>query len=75
MCQSVALRMALLLAAKEGNVEQLQKLIPGAKNIEAKDANGLTALHWAAFRGHEAAVNLLAEEGADLHSQVLALRT
>jgi ankyrin repeat domain-containing protein 50 len=34
--------------------------------VDAKDEDGWTALHWAAIRGHEAVVQLLLENKADL---------
>lgn len=39
-------------------------LLENGANIDAGDANGNTALHWAAFKGNETCVRLLLKRGA-----------
>lgn len=58
-------------AAKSGNVEKLQVLFKAdRKVIHARDTDGSTALHCAAWKGHRAIVDFLLRAGAalDLHS-------
>ncbi|KAL8993426.1 MAG: hypothetical protein Q9169_006358 [Polycauliona sp. 2 TL-2023] len=55
---------ALHLAASQGYVEILDLLLPNLE-IDAKDGYGATALYRAAEGGHEAAVRLLLDKGAN----------
>ena len=48
----------------EMDMEELLSWSPTCVDIRAQDLRGRTALHWAAFRGHEAIVRLLLERGA-----------
>ncbi|XP_047100835.1 poly [ADP-ribose] polymerase tankyrase-like [Schistocerca piceifrons] len=42
----------LIAAAKEGSVSKVRTLLAMGADVEAKDENKLTALHWAAVMGH-----------------------
>jgi ankyrin repeat protein len=56
-------------AAKRGDVAALNSLLQSdATLIEARDADGSTALHCATWKGHEAAVAWLLSAGADVHA-------
>ena len=48
----------------ETDMEELASWSPRCVDIRARDLRGRTALHWAAFHGHEAIVRLLLESGA-----------
>ncbi|KID93405.1 ankyrin repeat protein, partial [Metarhizium majus ARSEF 297] len=52
----------LHLAAMNGNIETVQILIRAGAALDIQDASGTTALHWAAFKGHEAIVEYLYED-------------
>jgi hypothetical protein len=56
----------LVKAALGGNEKAVRMLLDDGVDIDAGDADGQTALHWAASNGHEAVVRLLLEKGADL---------
>jgi ankyrin repeat protein len=43
--------------------------------INLSDALGTTALHWAAYRGHDAIVHTLCEHGARINAISVALQT
>ncbi|KJK92519.1 hypothetical protein H633G_03561 [Metarhizium anisopliae BRIP 53284] len=52
----------LHLAAMNGNIETVQILIRAGAALDIQDGSGTTALHWAAFKGHEAIVEYLYED-------------
>jgi hypothetical protein len=52
-------------AAKTGNVAQLKRWMSRDIDLEARDADGRTALWWAARRGQTAAVQFLLQRGAN----------
>ncbi|KHO10746.1 hypothetical protein MAA_11655 [Metarhizium robertsii ARSEF 23] len=52
----------LHLAAMNGSIETVQLLIRAGAALDIQDASGNTALHWAAFKGHEAIVKYLYED-------------
>ncbi|XP_047100896.1 60 kDa lysophospholipase-like [Schistocerca piceifrons] len=59
----------LIEASKEGVVEELRALLAAGANVEARDEDMWTALHWAAVRGHEDVVRCLVEGGADVETR------
>jgi ankyrin repeat protein len=52
-------------AAAQGHLESLRKLIGERANLNARDGNGRTPLHVAAFQGRGTAARVLIEAGAD----------
>lgn len=56
----------LLLALKKGNVEIAKKLLQHPRiDVNAKDARGLSALHWACMLRQNDLIKLLLDKGAD----------
>ncbi|KAK4790158.1 hypothetical protein SAY86_017462 [Trapa natans] len=55
--------------AREGEVANLAKCIDGGVNINVKDSEGRTSLHWAVDRGHFDVVELLISKGADVNAK------
>ncbi|XP_055671132.1 ankyrin repeat and death domain-containing protein 1A isoform X2 [Falco peregrinus] len=60
---------ALHLAAKNGHLSVLQKIVDIGVDLDGKNLEGLTALHLAAEGGHSDCVKLLLETGADVNAQ------
>ena len=56
-------------AAEEGDVALQEILKNSATNIDVKDGNGLTALHWAARYGLVQAAQLLISSNASVHAK------
>ena len=55
-------------AAKSGDVEKLRILLDADANlIHTRDTDGSTALHCAAWKGHQATVTFLLSAGADVN--------
>jgi ankyrin repeat protein len=60
----------LIEAAKQGALEEVRAIISGHPElINNKDDSGATALHFAAFGGHSAVVELLVQQGADINTR------
>ncbi|MBC7919272.1 MAG: ankyrin repeat domain-containing protein [Rhodoferax sp.] len=55
----------LLQAAQQGNVQWVVALLNEGASLQARDAQGRTALIWAAIGGHSTLVKRLLELGAD----------
>ena len=53
----------------EGLISCALRLLEHKADVDAKDKNGETALHWAARNGHEAAVRLLLDHKADVDAK------
>ncbi|PNH03306.1 Ankyrin-3 [Tetrabaena socialis] len=70
MVRKAASEWALLAAAKQGILQDVQRLLshPTA-NPNVKSANGWTALHWASATGHKAVVEFLLRAGADVEAK------
>ena len=65
----------ILNAAKEGDVA-LQKILKNsANNIDVKDSDGWTALHYAAYDGHLQAAQLLISSNANVHEKTNSEKT
>ena len=57
-------------AVDSGDTERVRFLIEANPELlEARDADGATALHHAAFNAHRPMVNLLCESGAELNAR------
>ena len=58
-------------APEEGNIEAVKKHLTAGTDVSAKESGlGTAPLHRAAFRGHEAIVELLIAEGADVNAKI-----
>ena len=55
-----------MTAASYGHLDICRLLIDKGAQVEAKDRNGWTPLHWAAHQGHVETVRLLCDRGADV---------
>jgi ankyrin repeat protein len=59
----------IIKAAKSGVVGKVKMLLENDSGlIQARDADGSTALHCAAWKGHQSIVALLLREGADVNA-------
>ena len=59
---------ALLDAAEKGNIEAVKKTLADGADVNAKDDNGWTPLHWAALSGHKEVSEYLITMGADVNA-------
>jgi hypothetical protein len=53
----------------EGHEAVVQLLLDNGANIDVKDNNGETALHWVCGAGREAVARLLLDKGADISAK------
>lgn len=51
------------------DAEVIRALIQNTPNIDSTDDNGYTALHWAAYNGHEDMARQLIDSGANLYAR------
>ena len=56
----------LIEAAQNGQAEEVQALLEGGADVDAKDEAGMTALMWAALGGNTDTVKVLLDAGADV---------
>lgn len=67
---AVAADALLLTAAAEGDADEVARLVQfDSANVDTRDANGATALHFASRRGDQRLLALLAALGADLDAR------
>ncbi len=60
----------LIKAAEQGSLEDVCAIVSSHPEfINNKDQSGATALHYAAFGGHRAVVQLLVQHGADINGR------
>ena len=64
----IASYVGLHLAAHEGRVEEINRLIAGGADLNVRDGAGRTPAHVAAFASHDNAVTALANGGADMNA-------
>ena len=65
---SSALGGPLYDAAKEGDIDEVKRLIAKGANVNAKDKRGFTALFPATLRGHKTVVQLLIANGTNVNA-------
>lgn len=56
-------------AADAGDLGELRRLLDGGADIDEKDNDGWTALHWVANQGHTACARFLLDSGADIDAE------
>ena len=61
-------RPPLVDAAKSGNRDALRALLQKAANVDAAEADGTTALHWASYRDDVESADLLIRAGARVNA-------
>ena len=59
----------LIDAARQGDAEAVLELLDGGADVNAAQGDGMTALHWAAERGHTAIAEHLISVSADLSAR------
>ena len=59
----------IFTAVREGNLEEVEKLLEAGANVHAKNEAGATALMFAAQDGHTEIVKVLLEKGADVDAK------
>jgi hypothetical protein len=60
----------LIKAAEQGSLDDVCAIVSSHPElINNKDQSGATALHYAAFGGHRAVVQLLVQHGADINAR------
>ena len=59
----------LLEASRNGNVDAARALLEAGADVDARNADGITALMMAAARGHVEVVHVLLEAGADVDAR------
>src|SRR5262245_40702301 len=59
---------AVIAAVKEGNLSAIRSLVQQRADVNAREIDGTTALHWAAQSGNVPAVDLLIAAGADVNA-------
>jgi uncharacterized protein len=59
---------ALHDAARSGDIAEVKRLLATGGDINERDGNDATPLHWAAYAGHTLLARLLIERGADVYA-------
>ncbi len=59
----------LIDAAKNEDIKNVRELLANGADVDAKDKNGETALHWAACDGRVDVAKILIEKGADVDAK------
>lgn len=58
----------LTSAARVGNLDALKTIVASGADIDARQSDGTSALHWAVLGGHHAMVDNLLQNGADANA-------
>ena len=58
----------LMVAAKDGDITNLERIVFEGVDLDRQSAYGWTALMFASWQGHERVVRLLVEAGADINT-------
>ena len=58
-----------IMACQNGHEAIVSLLLEKGADVNAKNNDGWTPLHWASENGHEAIVSLLLEKGADVNAK------
>ena len=61
--------MKLREAIEKGDIEAVQQHLVAGADVNAKDENGWTALHYAAVNGHKEIAELLIDNGAEVNAK------
>lgn len=64
---------ALHMAAKSGDITLVERLLAQGHDINVRDENEATPLHWAVYAGHEVVARLLIAKGADIYANEIQL--
>ena len=56
---------ALIQAARQGNVDQVRQLLASKAAVNARQGDGASALHWASYKGSLEITDLLLRSGAN----------
>ena len=57
---------SLHASAQHGHVERVRAHLDAGADVNERDEEGVTALHWAAINGHDDCCRLLLARGADV---------
>lgn len=57
----------IIQAAKDGNTEEIKRILAAELYVDAIDTYYMTALHWAAEKGHSKCVELLLAGGVSVN--------
>ena len=60
---------SLVDAARAGDVDAVRSLLAEGADVNAAQGDGMSALHWAAERGHAAVADLLLSSGAEVEAK------
>ena len=60
---------SIIKAIRKGNIEAVKQHIAAGTDVNAKDEDGLTPLHYAAYCGHNEIAELLIAKGADVNAK------
>ena len=67
--QQKELNNKFIAAAKNGDIKNVRELLANGADVDAKDKDGETALHWAACSGKVDIATFLIENGADVDAK------
>ena len=73
-CGPKAPDISIIDAAKQGNIEAVKQHIAAGTDVNAKDEDGYTPLHVAAWEGHKEIAELLIAKGADVNAIIVSGR-